>query len=166
MYFNRVDELPDSVETAECKPDKSCNENPSSTPMRVNGKVPINWSSEGISSGFQIIFEGPLVREGSRSASNDLCARAEANAEDMYQLELWPDGPSPATESAFWRKIARDLSTTSFDYKVGKRHPRKSTWIEAPTKDESTTLEVDVACGVSPSGCVVCQPPHLATIDH
>ena len=101
------------------------------------------------------------MREGSKSASNELCARAEANAEDMYQLELGPDGPPPATERAFWRKVARDLSTTNFDYNAGKHHPKKPTWMEGLTIDESITLEVDVACGVSPSGSVVCQPHHL-----
>ena len=124
MCFSRVGELPDSVETAECKPDKSCNENPSSAPTSTNGKPPRNWSSESASSGSQTTLDGPLVREGSKSASNDPCARVEANAEDMYQLEFGLDGPSPATESASWRKIASDLSTTSFDCKVDEHHPK------------------------------------------
>jgi len=123
ICFSRVDE---SVAVADCKLDNSCNENPSSTPASVKGKVPTNPSSEATASGFQTTFEGPLAREGSRSASNDLCARAEANAEDMYQLELELEESSPATVSACCKKVARDLRTTSFDCTVDEHHPKTS----------------------------------------
>ena len=125
ICFSRVDE---SVEVVDCKPDNSCNANPSSTPASTNGKVPTNCSSESTASGFQTTFEGPLVREGSRSASNDLCARAEANIEDMYQLELEPEESSLATESACCRKVARDLRTTSLDCTVDEHRPKNVGW--------------------------------------
>jgi hypothetical protein len=121
ICFSRVDE---SVEVVGCKPDNSCNENPSSASASTNGKVPTKFSSEGTASGFQITFEGPLAREGSKSASNDLCARAEANAEDIYQLELELEESSLETESACCRKVARDLRTTSFDCTVGDYRPK------------------------------------------
>lgn len=152
MCFSRVDELPASVETMECKPDKSCNENPLSSPVSASGKVPTNWPSKGGSSGSQATLEDPLVAEGSKSASNDLCARAEANAEDMYQLKFGLDESFPATESACWRNVASDVSTTSFDCKANKHRPEESTGMGGLTANERTTLEADVACGVSPSG--------------
>ena len=128
MCSSRMDELPDSAETVECKLDNSCNENPSSTPTSANGKVPTNCSSEGTASGFQTTFEGPLAREGPKYASNDLCARAEANAEDMYQLEFGFEESSPATESACWRKMASNLSTTSFNCTVSKNRVERVYW--------------------------------------
>jgi hypothetical protein len=128
ICFSRVDELPDSAETAECKPDNSCNENPLSTPAPANKKVPTNCSSEGAAPGFQTTSEGPPVREELKSLSNDLCARAEANAEDMYQLELGLEESFPVAESARWRKMASDLSTTSFDCTADEHGPEKVDW--------------------------------------
>jgi hypothetical protein len=128
MCFSRMDGLPDSAETVECRPDNSRNEKPSSAPAPANGKVPTNCSSEGAGSDFQTTFEGLFVREGSKYASNDLCARAEVNAEDMYQLEFGFEASSPATESARWRKTASDLSTTSFDCTVGKNRLERVCW--------------------------------------
>jgi len=125
ICFSRVDE---SVAVADCNPDNSCNENQSSTPASTNGKAPTNRSSEATASGFQTTFEGPLAREGSRSASNDLCARAEANAEDIYQLELGLEESSPATVSACCKKVARDLRTTSFDCTVDEHHQGNVEW--------------------------------------
>lgn len=127
ICFSLVDELPDSVEMAECKLESSCNENPSLAPTSANRKVPTNWSSEGIVSGFQTITEDPLAGGGWKSASNDSYARAEANAEDMYQLELRLKELFPVTESACWRKVANDLSTTSFDYAGNKSRPKNLT---------------------------------------
>lgn len=161
VCLSRADELPDSVEAAECKPN-SCNEKPLANPASANGKVPTNCSSEGTASGSQTTFEGPLTREGSKSASNDLCARGEANAEDMYQLKLELEESSLEKESACWRKMARDLSTKSLDFTGNKYRPKKKpTGTERLTADESTTLAVDVACGVSSSGNGVCQSFHL-----
>jgi hypothetical protein len=127
MCLSRRDELPDSVQTAEPKPDNSCNEKPSPTPTSANGKVPTNSSSEGRASGFQTTFEGPLAREGSKSASNDLCARAEVNEEAIYQLDHGLDDSFLEGESACRRKVASDLSTTSFDCgKVNEIKAKKS----------------------------------------
>lgn len=123
ICFSRVDE---SVAVVDCKLDNSCNENPPSTPASASGKVPKNRSSEATASGFQTTFEGPLAREISRSASNDLCARAEANAEDMYQLKLELEESSLATVSACCKKAARDLRTTSFDCTADEHYPKTS----------------------------------------
>lgn len=123
VCFSRVDEFPDSVETA------LDNENPLSTPVLINGKVPTNCSSEGVASGFQTTFEEPLARDGSKRASKVLCARAEENAEDMYQLDFELK-QSPATESACCRKTARDFNTTSLDYTVDEHRPKCGEWDE------------------------------------
>jgi len=80
----------------------------------------------------------------------------------MYQLELELGESSPEKERACWRKMARDLSTTSLDCTTDEYRPKKkTTGMERLTADESTTLEVDVACGVSPSGNGVRQSFHL-----
>ena len=100
ICLSRLDELPASVEEPESKPDSSCSDRPSSTPTSANGKAPTNFSSEGIASGFQTTFEGPSARDGSKSASNELCARVEAKAEVMYQLGLELDDSPPTMESA------------------------------------------------------------------
>ena len=113
--MSRFDELPDPVETPESKLQNSCINSPSSTPESANGKVPRNCSSDGSASSFQTTLEGPFVRDGSKNASNDLCARAEEKAVLMYQLGLELKNSSPAMESACWRKVASDLSTRSFD---------------------------------------------------
>lgn len=160
ICFSRVDVLPDSVETVDCKQDNSCNENPSPIPASTNGKAPTNCSSEGIASDFQTTFEGPLIRDGSKSASNDLCARAEANAEDMYQVDSGLEDSFPTMESARCRKTASDLSTTSFDWTMDEHRPKKYR-LEKLTADESTTLAVDVACGVSLSGMAARQKSDL-----
>lgn len=161
MCFNRVGELPDSVEITAGKPDKSCNKSPPTAPASANGKAPTNCSSEGAASGFQTTFEGPLAREGSKRESNDLCARAEVNAEDKYQLELELEESSPVMESAFCRKVARDLRTMSFDCMLDEHRLKKPGGMERLTADESMTLAVDVACGVSPSGRVSGQSSRL-----
>ena len=95
-HLSRFDELPDSVEGPESKLDKPCSDNPSSTPTSANGKVPTNCSSEGAASDVQTARERPFTREGSKSAVNDLCARAEVKAELMYQLGLELEDSAPA----------------------------------------------------------------------
>lgn len=100
MYLSRFDESSDPVEAQESKPVNSCSVNPSPTPASANEKVPTNCSSEGAASGFQTTFGGPLAKDGSKSASNDLSARTEVKAEPMYQLVLESEVSFPATESA------------------------------------------------------------------
>ena len=120
----------------------------------------MNCSSEGVASGFQTTFEEPLTRDGSKRASKVLCVRTEANAEDMYQLEVELE-ESPTMESACCKKTASDFSTTSLDCAVNEYCPKMLSWMEGLTADESMTLAVDVACGVSPSGRVPRQSFHL-----
>jgi hypothetical protein len=100
ICLSRTDELSDSVEASESRPDSSCNDNRLSTPAPVNGKVPTKCSWECAAFDFQTTFEGPLVRDGSKRVSNDLCARVEAKADLMYQLEFEPGDSPPAMESA------------------------------------------------------------------
>ena len=100
MCLSWFDWLPDSAEAPENMADNSWSDNPSSNPASTNRKVPTNFSSEGNAFGFQTTLEGPLERDGSKSASNDLCARAEAKAELMYQLGFELEDSSPAIERA------------------------------------------------------------------